>query len=208
PTPPAPPSPGNPLCQNGIFHLNPNGQDIRTPVMPAFDITDFQVEVEFNLASFGTFGPGRPILMGGNVTRWIGLYVDLNGVICLKYNNSFFKHSTTTIQTNTWYSGEIRYENGQAQVLLNGNLIIDETVGPLNTGPFTDYNFVSFDNSNAISMHGCLRNLRVYSDTTLATPTNVPTLSQWGLIILGLLVLCIGAIKIRQIQSTTAYAAN
>jgi len=65
-TPPA--QPNNGLCLNGIylFSGNPLGQDARTPIIATLDANDFQLEVEFQVASLPAFN--SPIVVGGSVS--------------------------------------------------------------------------------------------------------------------------------------------
>lgn len=160
-TPPAPPSNG--VCVNGIYLFNTGGQDVRTPLMPTLDSTDFQIDVEFQLAALPN--GNAPVLMAGSGWRWIGIYVQTNGIIGLKYNNSLFSWSSTTVSPDAWYAATIKFENGTAQLYLNGGLIHQATLGTLNDG--NNKNFTTNDFSNARTHFGCIRNLRIANDTTL-----------------------------------------
>jgi|JRYL01.1.fsa_nt_gb hypothetical protein len=160
-TPPAQPSNG--VCVNGIYLFNAGGQDVRTPAMPTLDTTDFQVEVEFQITALPN--GNAPVLMGGNGWRWIGIYVQANGTIGLKYNNSNFTWSSTAVQPGPWYTGTIKFEAGVVQLYLNGGLIHQATLGVLNDG--NNKNFTTNDFSNGRSHYGCIRNLVIANDTTL-----------------------------------------
>jgi hypothetical protein len=48
---------------------------------------------------------------------------------------------------------------------IDGALALQASVGPLNTS--TNLNFCTNDYSNGAAFHGCIRNLRIYNDTTL-----------------------------------------
>lgn len=162
PTPPNPPANG--VCVNGIYRLSPNGQDVRTPLMPSLNMTDFQFSVEFSITAFpASFG--APVLMGGNSYRWLGIYVQPNGTIGLKHNNSNLAWSTTTVGTGTWYSSTVKYENGTVELYVNGVMVLQQAIGVLNTS--TNLNFTTNDFSNGRSHYGCIRNLVVANDTTL-----------------------------------------
>ncbi len=164
PTPPSPPANG--VCVNGIYSFSPGGQDVRTPLMPTLNMNDFQFSVEFSIAAFpATFG--APVLMGGNSYRWLGVYVQPNGTIGLKHNNGNLAWSTTTVSTGSWYSATVKYENGTVELYLNGLLVLQQSIGVLNTS--TNLNFTTNDFSNARNHNGCIRNLMVANDTTLGS---------------------------------------
>jgi len=162
-TPPA--QPNNGLCLNGIylFSGNPLGQDARTPIIATLDANDFQLEVEFQVASLPAFN--SPIVVGGNGWRWIGFLVQPNGTLGVLHNNAMQEWSTTTITLGTWYTGLIKYEAGMLELHLNGALIHQASIGPLNTG--NNLNFVTNNYSNSTAFNGCIRQLRVFNDTTL-----------------------------------------
>ena len=164
PTPPN--APANGVCVNGIYRLSPNGQDVRTPIITTLNTSDFEFRVEFDVAAFpATFG--APILMGGNSYRWLGIYVQPNGTIGLKHNNSNLAWSTTQIGTGTWYSSTVKYENGTVELYLNGQLVLQQNIGVLNTS--TNLNFTTNDFSNGTAHNGCIRNLVIANDTTLGS---------------------------------------
>jgi len=160
-TPPAPPSNG--VCVNGIYLFNAGGQDVRVPAIPSLDSTDFQIEVEFQIAALPA--GSAPVLMAGSGWRWIGLYVQSNGILGLKYNNSLFTWSSTTVSSGIWYTATIKFEAGTVQLYLNGGMIHQATLGLLNDG--NNKNFTTNDFSNGRSHFGCIRNLTIANNTTL-----------------------------------------
>ena len=164
-TPPNPPANG--LCFNGVYLFSggTGGQDARTPLMPTLNTSDFQFSVEFQITGLGP--NNRPVLMGGNSYRWLGIYTQANGTVGLKHNNSNLAWSTTTVVPGTWYTGTVKYEGGTVELYIDGALVLQTAVGPLNTS--TNLNFCTNDYSNGSAFYGCIRNLRVYNDTTLGT---------------------------------------
>lgn len=162
-TPPAPPSNG--ICLNGIylFSGNPLGQDARTPVIGTLDPNDFELEVEFQVASLPAHN--SPIVVGGNGWRWIGFLVQPDGTLGILHNNAMHEWSTTMITLGTWYTGLIKYEAGVVELHLDGMLVHQAGIGPLNTG--NNHNFVTNNYSNGTAFHGCIRNLKISNDTTL-----------------------------------------
>jgi hypothetical protein len=158
------PPPANGVCLNGTYSFgNPNGQDIRTPVLSTLDTNDFQLEVEFQVAALPGFN--SPIVIGGNGWRWIGFLVQPNGTLGILHNNAMQEWSSTTIALGTWYDGMIKYEAGIVELHLDGVMIHQANIGPLNTG--NNHNFVTNNYSNATAFNGCVRNLLISNDTTL-----------------------------------------
>lgn len=160
---PAPNLPNNGVCVNGIYALNAGGQDVRTPVMPTLDTTDFEIDVEFEIAAFpANFAP---VLMGGNGWRWLGIYLQSNGLVGIKHNNSNLAWSSTTLTTGVWYAAELKHEAGITQLFINGALVLQVATGPLNDG--NNKNITTNDFSNGRNFNGCIRNLVVLNDTTI-----------------------------------------
>lgn len=164
-TPPNPPANG--LCFNGQYLFGTGGgQDARTPVISTLNTSDFQFEVEFSITGLGP--NNRPVLMGGNSYRWLGIYVQPNGTIGLKHNNSNYAWSTsTTVSPGTWYTGTVKYEAGTVELYVDGALALQAAVGTLTTS--TNLNFCTNDYSNGAAFYGCIRNLRISNDTTLGS---------------------------------------
>lgn len=168
---PAPLPPNNGVYHNGQYYFSPGGQDIRTPILSALNTADFQVNVEFNLTALPA--TSAPVLMGGNSYRWLGIYVQANGTIGIKHNNSNLAWSTTTVTTGVWYSAGLRYEAGNAELFLNGTSVLQAVVGVLNDG--NNKNFTTNDFSNARALNGWIRNLLVVND-----PSPVATVATYG----------------------------
>ena len=102
----------------------------------------------------------------GPSSRWLGLYVDDAGRIGAKFNNEFFTWSDTTVGAGAWHVAQLKYEAGLLEIVLDGRSIHLASVGPLANG---DHVFSCNDTGNGFGpMNGCLRNLNVYNDTTIA----------------------------------------
>ncbi len=170
---PPPATPANGVCVNGIYAFNPGGQDARTPALPTLDTTDFQVDVEFNVAALPA--SIAPILMGGNSYRWIGIYMQSTGLIGIKHNNSNLSWSTTSPTVGRWYTASLRFEAGTAELYLDGRLIHSVTTGTLNTG--NNLNFTTNDYSNGRNHNGCIRHLVISNNTTLG---NAASAANYG----------------------------
>lgn len=164
PTLPTLPSTGVSLCSNGTYIIDPGGQNIQTPIMPTFDIRNFQIEVDFNVNQLPLSTaprPRMPIIMGSKFARWLGIYIDSAGNIGFKYNNDVNNYvwSNTAISgAGVWNSSRIRYLNGQVDLYLNNQLLLSQNVGSLNTFQNT-FNFTVTDFSEGNPFNGCIRNL-------------------------------------------------
>jgi hypothetical protein len=157
-------TPNNGICMNGLYLFGTTqGEDFRTPILSTLNTNDFQFSFEFSITSLGP--NNRPVVMGGHLWRFLGLYVQPNGIVGIKHNNSNYAWSTTTVSTGTWYSATVKYENGTAEVYLNGLQVLSASVGVLSTS--TNLNFCTNDYSNGAAFHGCVRNLQIANDTTL-----------------------------------------
>ena len=162
-TPVSPPANG--VCVNGVYQPAPTGQDVRTPLIASLTPTDFELRVDFRLAAYPANGTA-PVIMAGTGARWIGIQVQANGVIGLKYNNSVLTWSSTTVALGTWYTAVVKHETGTLQLQLDGQLILQQSVPPLNTGG--EFTFTTNDYSLGRNHKGCLRNLVIANNTTLA----------------------------------------
>jgi Concanavalin A-like lectin/glucanases superfamily len=166
---PPPAAPNNGVCVNGIYFYNSGGQDVQTPLLTSLDTTDFEIDVDFNITALPSFQ--APVIMGGHLWRWLGIYLQSNGTIGIKYNNSNLTWSSTVVTTGVWYSAQLKFEAGITQLFLNGSLVHQATVGPLSDG--NNKNITTNDYSNGLAFNGCIRNLLVLNNTTIVA-TAVP----------------------------------
>lgn len=188
---PPPSPPNNGVCVNGIYLFN-GGQDVRTPMLTSLDTTDFEISVEFEIA--GLPASQAPVIMGGNLWRWLGIYLQSNGTVGIKYNNSFLAWSQTVLSPQQWYTGTLKHEAGETQLFIDGVLVLQHTTGALNDG--NNKSITTNDFSNALAFNGCIRNLMVFNDTFIfasasafgsgcAGSTGVPVLAASSLPQLG-----------------------
>jgi hypothetical protein len=162
-TPVSPPANG--VCVNGVYLPQPTGQDVRTPLIGSLTPTDFELRLDFRVAAYPLTGTA-PVIMAGTGARWIGIQVQANGVIGVKYNSGPQVWSTRTVALGTWYSAVVKHETGIIQLMLDGQLILQQAVPPLNTGG--EFTFTTNDYSIGRNHNGCIRNLVIANNTTLA----------------------------------------
>ena len=156
------PVPNNGVCMDGVYAFA-GGTDAQTPTITTFDEFDFELSLDFNITSMGPFN--RPIWVGGNGWRFIGFYYQTDGTFGILYNNANYSWSSTVLQTGVWYSSVLKFENGDFELYLDGNLVHSGTLGALNTG--NNYRFTPNNFSNGTNFDGCIRNLVIANDTTL-----------------------------------------
>ena len=160
---PAPGLPNNGVCVNGIYAGGAGGQDVLTPSIASLNTNDFQIDLDFNMTALPT--GNRSVFMASKWYRYIGIYMQPNGTVGIKHNNSNLAWSTTILAPGTWYSASLQYDSGLAALSINGTLVLTLVVGPLNTGGYTD--FTTNDWSNGTNFNGCIRNLRISNDATI-----------------------------------------
>lgn len=166
---PPPAAPSNGVCVNGIHSFHTGGQDVRTPLLSTLDTNDFEFDVEFNISALPAVR--APVIMGGDSYRFLGICLDANGTVGIKYNNANLAWSQTVLTTSRWYSAALKYEAGEAQLWIDGNLVLHRTVGVLNHG--NNLNVTTNDFSSSSNFHGCIRFLLILNNTTIlanATP--------------------------------------
>jgi hypothetical protein len=84
----------------------------------------------------------------------------------IRSNNIDFTSSDFKFVTGQWYSAELRYEDGLAQMFLDGKMVHHAVTGPLtDDNSFKVFHTTNFQNANRL--HGCIRNLTFHNDTSL-----------------------------------------
>ena len=173
PDPPAMPSTGNPLCTNGVYIYENNGQHIQSPDIKNFNQDDFAVSIDFRLADFTWTSPydpsftiGRPILVGGDLYRWLIVGVDLNGAVTLGFNNiRIVEISTKLLNLDQWYNCLVKYKNGDIELIIDDEMFFSGTIGPLETGNHYDFSTTNF--AFGANLQGCWKSLAVSTSTVL-----------------------------------------
>ena len=155
------PSPGNPLCVAGNIYLG--GNLARTPAITSLDPTNFSISVEFKISDYGAprFTGGNPVFMLSFSWRMIGIEVNsTTGQAGLYWNNSNYSYSNTVLNLNEWYTGEIKFSSGTAELYINGALVHTEVTGALANGGSSVFDISTNNGGNGGGFTGCIRNLR------------------------------------------------
>jgi eukaryotic-like serine/threonine-protein kinase len=145
--------------QNGGVYCNgyysgPSACKIVTPNLDDLNWDNFWISVDFRVDKLKTM----PVFIGGNSYRWIGFYLNDNGTVSLKYNNSSYQNCGLMYSINDWHNALIAYNGGNAYLYLDG------TWGC--TVPFalvhgTDKNVGVTDYSSGNVFEGWLKNLKI-----------------------------------------------
>ncbi|MBT8253179.1 MAG: LamG domain-containing protein, partial [Bacteroidia bacterium] len=168
----------NGVCVEG--NVFTGGNYASTPAIAGFDPTNFSVKLDFNISDFGTptvQTGGNPVIMGGFSWRFIGIEVNsTTGAVGLIWNNGDFSYSSTILNLNEWYTGEIKFSSGTAELYINGTLVHSEVTGTLDTGGSSD--FSTNNGGNGGGFTGCIRNLQV-AGVGAVSPVPLSIVSQY-----------------------------
>ncbi len=146
----------NTTYQDGGVYCNGVAYDVATtPALGGLNFSAITLQAEFKVGEFKRM----PVFVGGTSYRWLGFYLDTDGGIELKYNNSSYAECTVNYQLNTWHQAVITYDGSVGKLYLDGNLgctvpfaIVDGNDRQISTG----------DYSNGVTFKGVLKNLRIY----------------------------------------------
>jgi hypothetical protein len=163
---PAAPSGNLGVCNNGIFVVFTNGQNIQTPVINNFDINNFSFDIDVELAAFDTDVLYSNIIMGGDDARWFGLIVDATGQLGIKINNQIPLDFTWTgqfLSLNSYTTLSVRYDYGLTTIGINGLDVF--TVNLPKLTPFqNDFNFSTNDFGSGRALEGCIRDFTIFKE--------------------------------------------
>ena len=128
---------------------------METPRINNFSFTSLSVSFDFKADEYKT----RPVIICGIFYRWLGLYLDSNGTVAMRYNNSNIESSSLTYTPNQWHSALITYDGTTAKLYIDGSLAASKTV-------VLDYNvndteISTKDYSYGLAFKGVIRNLKI-----------------------------------------------
>ncbi|NOX85803.1 MAG: LamG domain-containing protein [Chlorobi bacterium] len=156
------------VYSNGIYNGNDTtGSVIQTPSINNFNFDDFTVLLDFYVEEYPDFD--KPIIIGGPSWRWLGAYMDENGILTLMANDkAVFIKSEKSAALNTWNTLALSYEKntGQLRLYLNSILIADGNVQELTHN--NDGKFVNDHRGEGQTFKGYWRNLKIYNSSVVA----------------------------------------
>jgi hypothetical protein len=145
---------------NGIYHDggNPDGASVDTPTLPELDFDGFIMAVDFMAVTNLT----SPILVGGGLWRWGGVYTRSDGTIGLFLNDTGPYPGSVAYTTGVWHEVVFVYtaSNTTAEIYLDGKLA-GQRVAVMNHHDDQDIHNTHY--GNGMTFKGFLRNLRVWN---------------------------------------------
>jgi serine/threonine protein kinase len=132
-----------------------------TPNIGKLDFNSLTIFAEFKVSE----RKRMPVFVGGTQYRWLSFYLDSDGGIELKYNNSKMAECSVNYSLNKWHKAMITY-NGSV-----GRLYLDDKLGcqvSFSMVHGNANNITTGDYSNGRCFNGGLKNLRIYD--TVITP--------------------------------------
>jgi len=162
------------VYSNGIYYGNDTmGTVLVTPPFTNFNYTDFSVYLSFYMNEYPD--SRMPVLIGGRMWRWIGVYADTNTIWFMANDGSLYENTNQTIPLNQWNTLRISY-NGltkKCYLYLNSNEIGEYDIETFNTGD--DPRFINSHDGQGLTFKGYWRDLIFYnsSDPTGINKINV-----------------------------------
>ncbi len=144
--------------KNGALYSDGVYQENKARAFPKnWDLTRFSISAKFYV---NDMNKSRPVFITAH--RWLGYYLDKNGTISMKYNNSNMVTSNTRYKINTWHTASITYENGIAYFSLDGVQIGQKKIkfDFVNKNPTPSICITDF--SNGATFKGWIKDLIVY----------------------------------------------
>ena len=158
---------GNPMSLKGlVFNFDAlysfgKYQDNTAVMYPKnMDLTNFEISAQFYVKN-DMENRSRPVFITGH--RWLGFYLDKNGTVSMKYNNSNFVTSNLAYNFNQWHTATTIYENGTAYFYLDGSLAgsVGVNFNFVNSNPTPSIGITDY--SNGATLKGWIRELTVHN---------------------------------------------
>ncbi|RMH89408.1 MAG: T9SS C-terminal target domain-containing protein [Calditrichaeota bacterium] len=154
---------------NGIYIWGgqPGGSDAITPQIDSLKFRKFALQAKFKVSEYRN----QPVMVGGNLWRWIGFYLGQDSTIIPIYND-FFGSANPTIRysLNTFHTITVVYDStaGMGKWYLDGTLI-DSVAFQIQHG--NDKNVSVTHYGIGETFKGIFDDLRVYSE--ISGPTGI-----------------------------------
>lgn len=154
------------IYSNGIYiGSDTNGSLIKTPLLNNFDFDEFTISIDFRIESYPS--SKNPIIIGGALWRWIGVYVDGDHLAFMANDGSDYVVTDEVITLDKWNILGLTYNKvkKRATMYFNGRLVADEFI------PFLEHNddgrFLNEHGGTGDTYKGLWRNLQVFNQTGL-----------------------------------------
>lgn len=157
------------VYSNGIYNGDDTtGSVIQTSSINNFNFDDFTVLLDFFVEEYPDFD--KPIIIGGPSWRWLGVYMDENGMLTLMANDkAIFVNTGKSAVLNTWNTLGVSYKKstGNLRLYLNYMLIAEENVTELTHN--NDGKFVNDHRGEGQTFKGYWRNFKTYNSSVVAS---------------------------------------
>ncbi len=159
--------------QDGGIYCNGNytGCQAETPILPGSIFRLFYVTVKFKVSTIPSVSEHqKPVIVGGDDWRWIGILLMSDSTISLLYNNTNIQNSTLHYSSNTWHEAALDYDSSTAiaHLYLDGVLACTAQY-TIAHGSEHDRTFSISNLSNGTAFNGILRDLKIYASAILTT---------------------------------------
>jgi hypothetical protein len=147
-------------CPGNNGGTDPYGSAMLAPTIQGLNLNNFTIKFDFYTPNIQR----QPIVIIGTGCRWFGAEMDADGSMAMLVNNVDRTSTGVKFNAGQWNTVQLKYANGNAQMLLNGQVISSKNVqfdlGPCGTG---DTRIGTSNYSNASAYTGYIRNLQVFS---------------------------------------------
>jgi hypothetical protein len=130
------------------------------PALQGLNMSNFMISFDFYTPNIQR----QPIIVIGTGCRWFGAEMDADGSLAMLVNNADRTSTGVKFSVGQWNTVQLKYANGTAQMLLNGQVIsaknVQFNIGPCGAG---DTRIGTSNHSNASAYTGFIRNLQVQS---------------------------------------------
>jgi hypothetical protein len=163
---------------NGGIYLNgvyingvdtTNASHATTPTLDSLKFNAFTVTARFMIDEIKSPPVnGRPVIMGGRVTRWMGVTILPDTTLSFFYDNAARIATGIKCSLNTWHEVGMSYDSAShtGKAYLDGAVIATDTFTLMHSGSrvISTTNF-----SNGTAFLGYLADLKIYNSSDAAT---------------------------------------
>jgi hypothetical protein len=157
----APFSNGGVYC-NGIYKYSGTNNYclIETPLLSGFNYENFAISVDFNVSEYPNHDR-MPVIVGGNLYRWMGAYLTSNGRVGLQYNNHYYMVCNVSYSLNTWHNIRIVYNGVTGSIYFDNQHACSATFS-IRTGGDGEKQISTTNFSIGETLKGTIRNLKIF----------------------------------------------
>ncbi|MCB0844311.1 MAG: T9SS type A sorting domain-containing protein [Bacteroidetes bacterium] len=150
---------------NGIYlgnGLPEYGSNIGTPKIDSLDLNNFAVSFKFKAGNI----QHKPVLVGGNLFRWMGFFLNNDTTVSMRYNNGITVNTTTKYKPGDWHKVTMSYNGSVGKVYFDEVQIVNEAF-TINHGEDRNFSVTNF--SSGQTFRGTIQDLKIYDADTLGS---------------------------------------